>query len=393
MGLLRRIADRFDPPEQRAADPSWAAVQGIHSGGGSSVDARLAENLGTVLACVNAISGAVATLPVYVYRRDGAHRDIAHDHDLMRLYRNGPNEAQTWACFTEWIIASTLLRGNGLAEIRTDNAGRVVELRPIPWEHVAVHLLPTGRLAYDVSDATGVYGGTGRVRRLLQGEVIHLRDRSDDGLLGRSRLQRAAAVVSNAHNIQAFSEAMWHNQATPQGVLEHPGKLSPDALRNLRETIDQQVTGTGNARRNLVLEEGMSWKPVSLSAEDAELLASRRFTVEELARLYQVPPPIIGDLSHGTFTNSETVGRWFAQQTLSQWIAKLEAELTRRLLGDGVELEIDLTGMLRGDPETRWSSHEIAVRSGILTPNEVREAEGWNPREDADVFQTAGADN
>ena len=128
--------------------------------------------------------------------------------------------------------------------------------------------------------------------------------------------------------------------------------------------------------KTLILDSGVTWKAVSVSPEDAELLASRRFTGEELARLFNVPPPIVGDLSHGTFTNSETLISFFAQSTLSHWCRKIEAAYARSLLSEAEradhEIEIDLSGLLRGDPETRWRSHEIAIKRGILTANEVR---------------------
>ena len=147
-------------------------------------------------------------------------------------------------------------------------------------------------------------------------------------------------------------------------------------------------------RKTLILDQGIKWRQISISPEDAELLASRRFTVEELARLFGCPPPIIGDLSHGTFTNSETAGRWFATHTLTPWIKKIEAEFTRSVFSEASrvthEIELDLSGFLRGDPAQRWQAHEIAVKNQILTVNEVREVEGWNPRPDGDKSLTAG---
>lgn len=124
-----------------------------------------------------------------------------------------------------------------------------------------------------------------------------------------------------------------------------------------------------------------------MSPEDAELLASRRFSTEEIARIFNVPPPMIGDLTHGTFTNSETMLRWFAQGCLNHWTRKIEAEFTRSIFTDpALELELDLSGLLRGDPEVRWASHKIAVEAGILDANEVRQLEGWNPRPDGDAI-------
>jgi HK97 family phage portal protein len=382
MGLLRRIADRFDPETRAAGDPVYSTLPGLH--GTRAVDPRLAENLSTVLACVGAISGAISSLPVWVYRRTPNGRELVEDHSIMRLVRNGPNRHQTWPDFLEWWIASTLLRGNGLSEVKRDSSGQVRELIPVPWEHASVVLLPSGRLAFDITEIHSIYGGTGRMRRLFGEEVTHLRDRSDDGLLGRSRLQRASAVISAGLAVQEHANAMFQNQATPSGAIEVDAKLTPEQHKQLGANL-REYSGSANARKVMVLDQSMKFKPISLSAEDAELLASRRFSTEELARLYQVPPPIIGDLSHGTFTNSETAGRWFAQHTLTPWIRKIETEMQRSLLSEAArqnhEIEIDLTGFLRGDPETRWKSHEIAVRNGILDVNEVREMEGYNPKE------------
>lgn len=391
MGILRSLADRFDP-ETRAHEPSWDHLSGISTATGSLHGGRFAENLSTVLACVNAISGGVASLPVYAYRDQGEQRAVDPSHPLMVLYREGPNPWQTWPDFAEFLLASTLLSGNGLAEIVTDNAGRVVELRPIPWEWVSVQMLPTGRMAYDVTEITSLYGGTGRSRRLLQHEVIHLKDRSDDGLVGKSRLSRARSVVTASLEIQSYAESMFGNAATPSGVIEADGKIDGDAMDKLKRQFEHAYTGSSNARKAMILDQGVKFKPISVSPEDAELLASRRFTVEELARLYQVPPPIIGDLTNGTFTNSETVGRWFAQQTLSAWVRKIESEFNRRIMGSDHYLSIDLSGMLRGDPEQRWASHKIAVDSGILTANEVREVEGYGPKSEGDSLGAANAD-
>jgi len=394
MGVLPRLADAFDPIETRAQTQASSLLGNLGSGN-RLVNARTAENLSTVLACVNAVSTAIASLPAYVYRRADEGREEATDHPLARLIRNGPNERQTWPDFAEWLMASTMLRGNGLAEIKTDNAGRVTQLVPIPWDYVAVQMLPSGRLAYDIVEVIGLFGATGRPRRLLEGEVLHLRDRSDDGIIGRSRLSRAAAVVGTALSVQEFSGALYDNGINPSGALEVEGKLSDTALKRLAEQFRDAFAGASKAAKALVLDQGVKWKQISISPEDAELLASRRFTTEELARLYQVPPPIIGDLTHGTFTNSETLIRFFAQSTLSSWCRKIEAEFSRSVLSAAARashsLEIDLSGLLRGDPETRWKSHEIALRNKVLLPNEIREEEGWNPRQGGDQFDAPRA--
>ena len=132
----------------------------------------------------------------------------------------------------------------------------------------------------------------------------------------------------------------------------------------------------------MVLEGGMTFKPVAISPEDSELLASRKFSVEEICRVFQVPPPMVQDLSHGTFTNSREAARWFCQFTLTPWIRKIEAEFARSVFPEesGLELELDMSGLLRADPESRWASHKIAVEAGILDADEIREIEGFNKR-------------
>jgi len=309
-------------------------------------------------------------------------------HPVNRMIGRGPNPQQTWPDFVEWLLASTLLRGNGLAEIVIEDHGAVIGLNPIPWGWVSVQMLPSGRLAYDIVAQDAMRGIAGRARRLLHDEVLHLRDRSDDGLVGRSRLARAAETIGGALAVQEFAASMYANGANPSGAFTTDGKLSPDARSMLREAFTEKFAGSRNAARALILDQGLDWKQISVSPEDAELLASRRFSTEELARIFQVPPPLVGIWDHSSFTNSETAGRWFAQHTLQPWITKIQAEFARSVFtaSSGSFLELDLSGFLRGDPAQRWAGHDIAIKNRVLTPNEIREAEGWNPRPGGDEF-------
>lgn len=385
MGLIRRVADYLDPPETRAREVSWDALRtGLGGEAGTFVNPRTAESLSTVLACVGAISSAMASLPVYIYRTLARGREIDAAHPIAKLVALGPNIHQNWCDFIEWTMASALLRGNALAEILTDPGGAVVGLTPIPWEYVQVQLLPSGRLVYDVTEMASAFGGSGRPRRLLQHEVFHLRDRSDDGLLGRSRLQRAAAVVQAGISMQTFANSLYSNGVNPSGALQTDAKLTDEQRKGLAAAFRDAMAGPTKAAKTLLLDQGLKWEQISISPEDAEFLSSRRFTVEELARLFGVPPPIVGDLSHGTFTNSETVGRWFATHTLAPWIRKVESEFQRSVFSEATRqthrLEIDMSGFLRGDPAQRWAAWKIAREADILTADEIREAEGYNPR-------------
>lgn len=352
----------------------------IGTAAGQAVSSVTAENLAAVLACVNAIASAAGSLPAYVYRAVDGRREEAPGHPVARLTRR-PNDRQTWPDFVEWLLAQALLHGNAVAEVQADAAGRPVALVPIPWGNVTPVLLPSGRLALDVVAWQGPFGGTGRSRRLLPGEFLHLKDRSDDGLIGRSRISRAREVIGTAQALQEWSGSLWRNQATPSGAIKVTGTMGADVRARLGAALREGFAGPHNARKVLILESGAEWQALSVSPEDAEVLASRRFTVEELCRLYQVPPPIVQDLSHGTFTNSREAGRWFAQFTLAPWVRKIEAEFARSVFTDAAfSLEVDMSALMRGDAETRWQSHKIAVEAGILSADEVREIEGFNPR-------------
>lgn len=386
MGFLRRLADRFDPKvEQRDSWDNMASATGLPVAS-STVNPRSAENLSTVLACVNAISTALSALPANVYRTSADNvRKESPEHPLDRLIRRGPNRWQTWPDFVEFWIAQTLLRGNGLVEIVSDTRGHVVELIPYPWDWVTVQLLPSGRVAYDVCEMYGYLGGKGRRKRLLSGEVLHLRDRTDEGIVGRSRLQRGAAVVSAASGLYEFAGSLYQNGIYPSGILTpEMSTISPEQATILRDSLKAAFQGPKKAGAAMILPLTMKWQSLAMSPEDAELLESRRFTTEEICRLYQVPPQIVQDHSRSTFTNSETAGRWFAQFCLLPWVRKIEAEFARSLFTSGrYSLELDMGVFDRGDPAQRWNSYGTAVDKKILTPDEIRELEGWNPREAA----------
>ncbi|MFN6933769.1 MAG: phage portal protein [Tsuneonella sp.] len=356
-------------------DPSWQALAPL-TGYYSGLSARAAENLSTVLACTSAIATALAYVPARVYRTEGDTRLEYTTHPLSRLIKFGPNNRMTWCDTIEHWVASTLLTGNGVLEIERGGNGQVAGLTFHPWGNITVQELSSGRLAYDVGD------GKGRSRRMLEGEVLHLRDRTNDGLIGVSRLSRSADTVSSVDLANRHARQFLANGASPSGVLSTDGILTVEQAHSLRTQFDARFAGAGNAGRALVLEGGLSWQAAQMSPEDAELLETRRFGVEEIARLFQVPPPIIGDYTHNTFTNSETAGRWFATFCLAPWARKIEAEFARSLFptGSPYELELDLSGFLRGDPETRWNAHKIALETGVLDPDEVRQVEGWNPR-------------
>jgi HK97 family phage portal protein len=384
--------------EKRAGEcPSWTNLQGNTYPMPFISNPNFYECLSALAGCVNIISSSLASCPAMVYRTEGNVRIEAPDYPLSELIHNGANQYQSWHDFIEMTMRQVLLRGNAFAHIIFDGAGQVRELRPYPWEWVQVEVKPNGKIIYTVTDAQGMYGRAGVTFRLLPEEALHIKDGQDLPFIGVSRIRRSAAVFRGGLDVQEFASSLYGQGVRPSGALEVPVKLEDDARAKLSGDLAQFFTGAKNTAKAMVLENGMKWNSFAISAEDAEALASRQFTVEEIARLYSVPPPLIGDLRHGTFQNSETAGRWFAMFCLSPWTDKLEAEFRRTVFSETdrseYDLVIDLSGLTRGDHAARWNGHVAAVQNGILSANEVREIEGWNPHKEGDALRVKGVGN
>lgn len=380
MGLIRRLADWLEPREKRQADTTWRALS--VSAGPNTVDPVAAETLATAFAAIQGISSAISSLPAYVYRSTDGGREEDPGHSVSRLIRDGFTPHMSWSDGIEFLISQCLTRGNGLCEIERDSSGRVTGLIPIPYNQVAISLLPSGRLAYDVTHYSD-FGSSGRTKRLLDEEVLHIKDRSDDGYVGRSRLVRAMEALRSALTVNESAQLGLQDGPRMRGYWTTDEQLSDEALQSLFDSLNRVSSGE-NQYKSPLLDHGLKWNATGMSFSDAQMVELKRFAAEELARIFQVPPPLVGIWDNSSFTNSETAGRWFAQHTLQPWVTKLESEFRRQVFSASSRtthhLEIDMSAFLRGDPAARWQAWDIAIRNGILTADEIREVEGWNPQ-------------
>ncbi|MEM9706089.1 MAG: phage portal protein [Pseudomonadota bacterium] len=383
MGLFRNLFARAE--KRSSSEASWAALK--HRGldaSGPMVVPRVAEGVAAYTAAIGVISSAISSFPCFVYKRDvNAGREMVMSGSVPQVIAE-PNEAQTWPELIESLIASMLDYGNGCLEIEQGGAGEVRALHFVPWQWVTPRILASGRLVFDVAPPTGELLTQSRQgpRRLLPGEYVLLKDRSDDGRIGRSRLSRCGGPIRAGMEMQAFQETLYKNGAQPGVILSADGPVPPESAAEMRDQWDEEFSGD-NAGRIAVLGYGLKAQPWQFNPENLEMIAARRFSVEEIARLFQVPPPLIADYSNNTFTNSQQAAIWFAQHTLQPIVRKLEEALRRGLFTPATrpsfEIEFDMSALLRGDATSRWQAHEIAVRNSILTTDEIREVEGWNP--------------
>ncbi len=375
--------------ERRAVDPSWDGAALLRSGG--TTPGR-AESLSAVYACVSAISETIASLPLILYRRtDDDGRERAKDHPLYKVLHDQPNDQQTALEFREMMQAAVLLRGNAHAEIKRGYDGQVRALLPIPGDRITTLQLESGRLAYDVTDTKG------GVRRLLQEEVFHLRHRSDNGLIGVSPITASRETVQLALAERDHGNYTFDNGARLAGVLKFPSKLNPTQRGAIATSWGTQYAGGANAGKTAILEEGVEYQTISMSMEDAQWLESRQFSVEEVARIFRVPPTIIGDLRHGNYSNSVEMNRVFVVHTLRRHMAAWEQAISRSLLTDAGRriyfAEHNVEGLLRGDSSNRADFYSKGIADGWLMPDEVRKLENLPRMTDAQRNQNQQAAN
>jgi HK97 family phage portal protein len=378
--------------EQRAADPSWAAL--VNGGGGNStagayVDAKSAESLSTVYACVQALSESTACLPLHVYgRTDTGDRERADGHWLSRLL-DRPNDWQTGMEFRESQTAAVLLWGNSYAQKITNGAGEVMQLLPLHPARVSIVRLDSGRYRYDYTDDAG------KVQRLLADEVLHLKDRTDPGsIVGKSRIQIAReslglALALRKHGATVFS------RGRPSAVIYNEGKrdFTTEELIAFRERLNV-FSRSENAGKVMNLLRGMKWENIGISNEDMEWLSAQQFAVADICRIFRVPPVLVQDLTHATYSNVDRLGDYFVSFALQRWLTCWEEGISRSLLGPIARqryyAEHQTGGLLRAQPKERSEFYKAGIDAGWLFADEVRRLENL-PQRDVDGANAADA--
>ena len=375
--------------ERRAVsggDPYWQTFGNLSNG---TVNATTAQSVAAVYACVSAISETVASLPLILYKRDGEGRSPAADHPLYRVLHDQANDHQTALEFRELMQSWVLLKGNAYARIVTGNDGQVQALLPMSPDRVTV-LRVGDKLAYDYTDYSGKYF------RLLQSEVLHLKHRAgDDGILGVSPIAAARGVVELAiaereHGINTF-----RNGARLQGVLKFPGVLKSEQRQAIATSWSSQHGGAANAGKTAILESGVEYQSVSMSMEDSSWVAARAMSVYEIARLYRVPPTIIGQMENSNFSNSVELARQFVTMCLRRHLVMWEQSISSKLLTDTGRrtyfAEHAVEGLLRGDSVNRADFYTKGIAARWLLPSEARRLENLPVIEGIDRVQAPNA--
>lgn len=367
---LRVLFNREQPTPALRAIMGGSTVAGVH------VDEMTALGSPAVYAAVRVLSESIASLPLITYRRAGDNKERAIDHALYRLLHDAPNSEMTSFEWREAMAAHLLLWGNAYTEIELNKRGDVIGLWPMPPHRVTPMRSEGGTLYYRYQRPDNVFID------MPASKIMHIRGLGYDGLVGYSPVAIARQTIGAALAIDRYGASFFGNGARPGVALEHPGRLSEPALKKLRESWNDAHQGVDNAHRVAVLEEGMKLTTYSTSPEDAQFLQTRQFQLSEIARIFRVPPHMIGDLSRATFSNIEHQSLDFVTHSLRPWLVRIEQAIQRDLVGpiegSSVYVEFLVEGMLRGDQKSRYEAYAIAKQWGWLSSNDIRKIENMN---------------
>ncbi len=377
MGLFDIFRSR-DKPTNRAVGGGYNFFMG-QSTSGKRVTERSAMQMTAVFSCVRILSEAVAGLPLHLYKYTGeGGKEKAIDHPLYVLLHDEPNPEMTSFIFRETLMTHLLLWGNAYAQIIRNGRGEVVALYPLMPDRMSVERDEEGQLYYEyrvsADEARGVKEG---LVQLTPSDVLHVPGLGFDGLVGYSPIAMAKNAIGMAIACEEYGAKFFANGAQPSGVLEHPGTLKDPA--KIRESWTQTFGGSHNANKVAVLEEGMKYTPISISPEQAQFLETRKFQIDEIARIFRIPPHMVGDLEKSSFSNIEQQSLEFVTYTLDPWICRWEQAIVKSLLSASEKKEyfvkFNVDGLLRGDYQSRMQGYAIGRQNGWMSANDIRELE------------------
>ena len=360
----------------------WFSPVSRSSGAGIRVDADGAMRLSAVYSCVRVLSESMAVLPFRLYRaKVGGGRQAVTDHWLYRLMAKRPNRFQTPFEWREMMQGHLALRGNAFCQIVGSPAGEVAELLPLHPDRIRVEMMDNGSYRYRYTDRVG------QETIFRRDELWHLRGLSGDGVVGMNPIELQRESIASGLAAQDYGNRFFSNDAKPSGGwIEMPGKFADQAAKQTFREGWQAMQGGGNRGKVAVLEQGMKFHEVGVTNKDSQFLESRQFTVGDVARIFRVPPHLIGDLSKATFSNIEQQSLEFVTHTMTPWAERWESSIETMLLGEdaGLEAEFDFGVLLRGDAAGRSTYYHNGILDGWLTRNEARSREGLDPLEGLD---------
>ncbi len=378
MGFISSLFRTRDAPVNRTSGSAYSFFLGTSSSG-KRVNQKSAMQMTAVYSCVRILSEAVASLPIHVYRYNSqGGKEKALNHPLYFLLHDEPNPEMTSFVFRETLMTHLLLWGNAYAQIIRNGRGEIVALYPLMPDRMNVDRDEYGKLYYEYTvSSEDAHTLKGTTVRLEPSDVLHVPGLGFDGLVGYSPIAMAKNAIGLAIAAEEYGSKFYANGAAPSGVLEHPGTLKDPA--KVRDSWSETFGGSANSHKIAVLEEGMKYTPISINPNEAQFLETRKFQINEIARIFRVPPHMVGDLEKSSFSNIEQQSLEFVKYTLDPWVSRWEQSMIRSLFTKEEKSEyfikFNVDGLLRGDYQSRMNGYAIGRQNGWMSANDIRELE------------------
>lgn len=378
MGIFSGLFRSRDKPKNRTSGSAYTFYTG-RTTAGKAVTQRSAMQMTAVYSCVRILSEAIASLPLHLYRyTDSGGKEKATDSPLYFLLHDEPNPEMTSFVFRETLMTHLLLWGNAYAQIIRNGKGEVTAFYPLMPDRMTVDRDENGRLYYEYIVSTDDAPINKKsIVKLPPFDVLHIPGLGFDGLVGYSPIAMAKNAIGMSIACEEYGSKFFANGAAPSGVLEHPGTIKDPS--RVRESWTHTFGGSSNSHKVAVLEEGMKYTPISISPEQAQFLETRKFQINEIARIFRVPPHMVGDLEKSSFSNIEQQSLEFVKYTLEPWIIRWEQSISRSLLSIEEKrkyfVKFNVDGLLRGDYQSRMNGYATARQNGWMSANDIRELE------------------
>lgn len=334
-----------------------------------------ALQISAVFACVEILAQTISTLPLYVYRDKGGVRVPDKMSRLWLLLHESPNRWMTPSEFLSAMVVNRMLRGNAYALIERDSAGEPIALAPLSPDQMEVSVVEGGEVY--------VYYQDGDITALAPENVIHWKGLGN-GFLGLSKLDFMRATTNEAIRAQDNANSLYGKGSKPTGVLQTDSKLSAEQVTALMTRFQTSMTSSGGGL--IIADRGLKYSQMSLSPADAQLLETRRFTIEEICRWFGVPGVLVGTTGQTTWGSGiEQIVSGFHKFTIGPLCKQLEQVLERRLKNyEPITIEFKMDGLLRTDPASRANFYSTMSQNGAMTRNEIRRLENLPPVEGGD---------
>lgn len=384
MGIINGFMSFFSRAEVSTGSKELDAL--FARPGATTVNADNAMQVATVFACVRLLSETIATLPLNLIHDSGSKRRHAKEHPLYSLLKSKPNKDMNAVQLKEALMAAMCLRGTGYLQKVTTRGGQIVSLPFLDASRMTLNTRTDGSYYYIYTSKSG------KQYHFEAEEIVNIPYFSLNGVEGMTPIEMCSTGIGLAMTAENHAKMFYDNGGKPNLSIEIPQTLTDEAYERLKKSFNSAYSGQ-NSYKTAILEGGATAKTLTMSAKDAEFIATRKFQKSEIAAMFNIPPHLIGDLEKATFSNIEQQSIEFEKFTIRPLVTKIEAALNASLLSDkevldGYYFKFNTDALLRGDIKSRYDAYAVGRQWGWLSANDIRNKEDEEEIYGGDVYLT-----